>query len=104
MRTTKVASTLVEVLTIIAIVAIMAGVIVTAVKRSNAKPEVITVKHVGQAEVSQTRTITKVPYAQIETFLSGVPSEIQIVQVVPVYRGCGDSFDINYYIVITEKQ
>ena len=96
--------TVVELLVVVAVILIIAGIVMTVFNKVTAKPEVINVQQTGKVECQGSRTITKVPYSQIETFLAGIPFETRIVQVVPVYKGVGDSFDIKHYIVITEAR
>jgi len=95
--------TVVELLVVVSIIAVVAGVIITCVQKKNAEPEVITVQQSGKLEANQTRVITKVPESKLAAFLGDIPAETKIVQVIPVYRGYGNSFDLSHYIVITEK-
>ncbi len=96
--------TVIELLVVIGIIMMIAAVVFACVGKITAKPEVINVQQTGRMESQGNRTITKVPYGQIEEFLSGIPFETRIVQVVPVYKGYGDSFDIKHYLVITEAR
>jgi prepilin-type N-terminal cleavage/methylation domain-containing protein len=93
--------TIIEVLVVVAIVAILVAATFSVVGKITAKPEVIKVQQTGSVEVQSSRTVTKVPYGQIEVFLSNIPADVKISSVVPVFSGSGKTID--HYLVITEK-
>jgi prepilin-type N-terminal cleavage/methylation domain-containing protein len=94
--------TLVEVLVAIAIVAIAVGLIAGAVRRFG-QPQVVATQPIGTAEASGSRNVVKVHYSQIESYLAGLPGNVKIVSVVPLYTGSGKTFDISNYLVVIER-
>jgi prepilin-type N-terminal cleavage/methylation domain-containing protein len=95
--------TIVELLVCIAALLIGIGLVCAGIKKFTAAPEVVKVQQTGSVEVQSSRTVTKVPYGQIEEFLSNIPADVKIGSVVPVFSGSGKTFDIDHYLVITEK-
>jgi prepilin-type N-terminal cleavage/methylation domain-containing protein len=93
--------TVVELLVCIAVLLIGVGLIHAGIKKFTAMPEVIKVQQTGSVEVQSSRTVTRVPYGQIEEFLSNIPADVKIISVVPVFSGSGKTID--HYLVITEK-
>jgi prepilin-type N-terminal cleavage/methylation domain-containing protein len=102
--------TLIELLIAIAIVAIFVGLVASGVRHFG-KPQVVATQPLGKvtaekpavaAEAAGTRSLVKVHYSQIESYLAGVPGSTKIVAVIPVYSGSGDTFDIKHYLVVLE--
>ena len=100
----------IEVMVVVAIVLVLGGLLfagLKGVKGDNAGPEVVKVQQKVTPESTPDagkRTLTKVQEGQIESFLSNLPYETEIIAVVPVMStSLADSW-LEHYLVITEKR
>jgi type IV secretory pathway TrbF-like protein len=99
------AFTLIEALCCVAVVLILGGLAWQAIAGPG-QPTVLKEQAVGapgSIEASQTRTIMKVSHYQLEKFVTDMPTDVRLVQAIPVFSGSGKTLDISHYLCITEK-
>lgn len=101
MRTTR-GFTTVECLVVVAIIALLLGILIPVIKKMRSEDKITVISPSGQVEKQETfpsgQTMTRVPRDELETYLSKIGNK-RIVTAVPEWRLGGTP---SHYLVITE--